>query len=374
VLLELAVILLLLLPGPGWCGEDRSELLRVGTSGDYAPFSLRGEGFDIEVARRLAGDLGLRLEWVPFRWPELQAGIEAGAFDVAMSGVTWRPERAVLGWMSRAVASGGPCVLGNPAGKRVAVNRGGVLERFARGRFAAAQIRAIDQNTLLPQLLERGEVDAVVTDSFELPHFARPGQAVRCEPPIDRKVYWVAPQGAAALGPLIDLWIAENEAGLAQLRNEWFGAEQPRSEIDHLLDLIARRLALMPSVARWKRSRGVPTEDLEREALILAAAEREAARSGLAASGLRGFFEVQIRLAKQIQRRSVDGPPTLELGSQLRPALLRLGERITRSLAQLAPIDPAALSDQRLAVLEPLLEAAELQALRVALLAVRPEQ
>jgi len=374
VLVRLAVILLLLLPGSVWSGEGGREVLRVGTSGDYAPFSLRGEGFDIEVARRLAHDLGLRLDWVPFRWPELQASIESDAFDVAMSGVTWRPERAVSGWMSRSVASGGPCVLGDPTGKRVAVNRGGILERFARRRFTAAEILAIDQNTHLPQLLERGEVDAVVTDSFELPHFARPGQAVRCEPPVDRKVYWVAPRQAAELGPRIDAWIDENEALLAQLRKQWFGTEQPRGEIDHLLDLIARRLALMPSVARWKRSRGVPIEDLEREAVVLAAAEREASHAGLAASGLRGFFEVQIRLAKQIQRRSPEGPPTLELRSQLRPALIRLGGRITRSLARLAPIDPAALSDPRLAVLEPLLEAAELQALRAALIEVRPEQ
>src|SRR4051812_2574583 len=38
--------------------------LRVGTSGDYAPFSLRDasgtvRGFDVEIAEALAGDLGL---------------------------------------------------------------------------------------------------------------------------------------------------------------------------------------------------------------------------------------------------------------------------------------------------------------------------
>jgi cyclohexadienyl dehydratase len=326
------------------------------------------------VARRLASDLGLRPEWIPFRWPELTASVESGVFDVAMSGVTWRPERAVSGWMSRAVASGGPCVLGDASGGRLAVNRGGILERFARQRFAGAEIQAIDQNTLLPELLARGEVDAVVTDSFELPHFARPGQTVHCEPPIDRKVYWVVPARAAELGPRIDAWLAENEAELAGLRRQWFGAEQPRREIDHLVDLIARRLALMPAVAGWKRENGAPIEDLEREAVVLAAAERQAARLGLDGSSVCGFFELQIELAKAIQRRSADAPATLELRTQLRPALIRLGERITASLAKLAPIASDALSEPSLAVLGPLLEDEEIRALRAALLAVRPLQ
>ena len=70
-------------------------MLRVGTSGDYAPFSLDGRGFDVDVADALAKHLGMRVEWVHFRWPELRSMIDAGRFDVAMSGVTWRPDRAV---------------------------------------------------------------------------------------------------------------------------------------------------------------------------------------------------------------------------------------------------------------------------------------
>src|SRR5690606_15398968 len=147
--------------------------LRVGTSGDYPPFSLRTgadeapfAGFDVELAERIAADLGLALEWVPFRWPELEARIAADEMDVAMSGVTWRPWRAATGWMTRAVAVGGPCVAGDPTPKRVAVNRGGVLERFARRRFPDAEIRPLDDNRALGAALGPGGADAVVTDSF----------------------------------------------------------------------------------------------------------------------------------------------------------------------------------------------------------------
>ena len=83
--------------------------LRVGTSGDYPPFSERAAdgsitGFDIEVAREYAAARGRRLELVPFRWPELAARLAAGDFDVAMSGITVRPDRLLVGTMTAAVA------------------------------------------------------------------------------------------------------------------------------------------------------------------------------------------------------------------------------------------------------------------------------
>src|SRR5690349_5946216 len=76
---------------PAPTSEPRASELRVGTSGDYAPFSVRREdgalgGFDVELAERLASDLGLSLRWVPFRWPELSARMSAGEFDVVMGG------------------------------------------------------------------------------------------------------------------------------------------------------------------------------------------------------------------------------------------------------------------------------------------------
>jgi len=83
------------------CLHRRPEAppLLVGTSADYPPFSLARdgttEGLDVEVARRFARDSGRRLELVRFRWPELTRDLVAGRFDLALGGVTLRPERAV---------------------------------------------------------------------------------------------------------------------------------------------------------------------------------------------------------------------------------------------------------------------------------------
>ena len=327
-------------------------VLRVGTSGDYPPFSVAERdaaggnapvrsGFDIEVAQRLASDLGFDLEFRPFDWPDLTAAMVADDFDLAMSGVTWRPARAAVGWMSRAVAAGGPCVVSAAGGPeppgRVAVNRGGILERWTRERFGggSSEITAVDDNLSLPGRLERNEIDAFVTDSFEVEHFGRDGWRRRCEAPLDRKVFWVGPGRADELGPAIDRWVQRNERWLEARREEWFGRGQRRDELDHLLDLTARRLAFMPVIAVWKAERGVPIEDLERERLVLAAAESTAVKFGLDPGPVREWFALQIDLAKAVQRRTAAAEPTLDL-DEVRPALIRLGERQVRALRALA--------------------------------------
>ena len=53
----------------------------------------------------------MRLELVRFRWPELTSDLIAGRFDLAMGGVTMRPERAVAGSFTRPVAVAGAVVL-----------------------------------------------------------------------------------------------------------------------------------------------------------------------------------------------------------------------------------------------------------------------
>jgi cyclohexadienyl dehydratase len=345
-------------------------VLRVGTSGDYAPFSKGGAGFDIELARRMAADLGYRIEWVPFAWPELGERIAASAFDVAMGGITWRPDRALVGEMTRAVASGGPCLLGRRPPGTVAVNRGGILERWARQRFTAEQLRVVDDNLTLPGLLERGEVDAIVTDSFELPHFTRAGSpTAHCEPPRDRKVYWVSPAHAAALAPRIDDWLAVNEPQLAALRATWFGKASQWTAVDHLIDLLARRLALMPAVAAYKRAHGLPIEDPAREAIVLQQAVDDAAARGLDPDSVRALFAEQIALAKAVQERDAGAEP-VDLDGVLRPALSRLGERILAALATSADQLPQ-LRPEQLDLLVPLLVPEERRRLLDTLRAVR---
>jgi chorismate mutase-like protein len=351
-----------------------SEPLRVGTSGDYAPFSADGKGFEIDAAKLVGAELGREVVFVPFRWPELPQKVAAGEFDVAMSGVTWRADRAVVGRMSLGFAAGGPCWLGAPTPKSVAVNSGGVLERFAKTRFPNARLKVVEENRSLPDRFRRGEIEAIVTDSFEVVEWQRRLRAPsHCEPPRDLKVWWIAPQAADELGPKLDAFVRAREPDLEKLRERWFGAPQERDDADRVIDLTSRRLAFMPAVGAWKRDHGLEIEDPAQEARVLESMEARARELSLDPDAVRALFALQIELAKRIQTRAPAAASELDLERQLRPALADLSRRQLEALASDTPLDRE-LSADRLAPLGTWLEPGEVRELYAALRAVaRPK-
>jgi cyclohexadienyl dehydratase len=338
--------------------------LRVGTSGDYAPFSIvrdgEHDGLDVEIARRFARDLGRRLELVPFRWPELERDLAAGRFDVAMSGVTVRPERALVGTFTRPLLETGTVVLarGDPPptlasldrpGARLAVNAGGHLERVARRLFPHASIVAGD-NAALPELVAAGSADAVVTDDVEADLFATRLPGARRLGPLtrDRKAH--LGRDPAVLGRL-DRWLRDREADgtLARLRGRWLGPARaaPRSafasDLDALAALLDLRLALMPAVAAAKEARGLPIEDPAQEARVLAAARRQALDHRLDPAGVERLFRALIAAGRAVQTGFLATPraarppvPGVDLEREARPALAAISAGIVARAADLA--------------------------------------
>ena len=355
-----AVVILALLCGAA-CGAvrpilPREDVLRVGTSGDYPPFSLRAadgryDGFDIAVARAYAAARGRRLELVAFRWPELAARLAAGDFDVAMSGVTVRADRLLTGTMTAAVARADAVLLvcRDDAGRgsfdrrerRIAVNRGGHLERVARARLSGATIVAVDDNRSLPALLRERKVDAVVTDTLEAATYDHGAFMIAARLARDRKAYWVAP-GATALADDLDAWLLERERDgtmsrlrAAYLHNTDASALPP--EIARVVDLTARRLLLMPQVAAAKHAAGLPLVDPAREAEVVAHAAERATAAGLDAEAARNLARAQIAAARAVQeaaaaddaRGASDEVPAL---ATLRASIDSLDSALVRAL------------------------------------------
>jgi len=355
-------------------------MLRVGTSGDYAPFSVAdpatapelGEptGFDPDVARAYAASRGLRIEWVRFRWPELLSDLKSGAFDVAMSGVTVRPDRSIAGTFSVPIATSGAMLLVTPelAGRTlselddpmlsIAVNAGGHLERVARRRFTRARLRPIPDNAGVLRALVAGQVEVAVTDTQEVSHWRARHPELHAVGPFsrDRKAYLAGPDAAHLLADL-DAWLLEREARgeLAELRDRHLGSSgpdtRPAAPLEALLASMDERLALMPLVAEVKRARGLAIADPDREEEVIETAVAGVARaasttaSGIAPTpdAVRMFFRAQIEAAKQIQQNVLDRPatssdePLPDLAAEIRPALIRIGDRIALLLTRLPP-------------------------------------
>jgi cyclohexadienyl dehydratase len=379
---SLAPLLLALIAAISPAAAQQTAPLRVGVSADYPPFSFAPEGdlakldgFDVTVGRAYAADRRRELEMVRFRWPELLSDLAADRFDVAMSGITIRPERSIVGIFTVPVMASGAVVLVRKdagstdlasldgPGTRIAVNQGGHLERVTRAHFPRAVVVAIPENAAVREALRSDQADALVTDTLEAPIWREGAEHLVQLGPFtsDLKAYLVHPD-RGELAADLDAWLMarESDGTLAALRRRHLGHgdSPPTAEpVSALLAAIGERLDLMPLVAAAKRATSTPVSVPEREARVLdaaVAAFRETATDAhltpVSDRTVRSFFEAQIAAAKEIQRAILAGPageaPTADLDTALRPALLQLGNRIAFLLHRLpAKIDRRNLED-----------------------------
>ena len=340
----------------------KNGVLRVGTSDDYAPFSKATAsgrtGFDVELVALLAADLGMRVEYVVFKWPELASRLEQKAFDVAVSGVTMRADRLFFGRFSRpyAVTGAVACVRKedakrfgsvaqlDAAGVRIAVNRGGHLAHVARTTFPRATLELLEDNTKLFERLTARAADAVVSDSAEAQ--AETAHGIVTLPPLtrDRKALYVrsdAPELARAVDDA--LFKRETDGSLTRLRRKWLGKATPpdfNPFLEAPLADIQLRLDLMPSVGAAKRALGKPIEDREQEARVLARVGTLARADLLDEPSVAALYRELITAAKIIQLAPVlPASPTTTLDA-LRDAIGALDEHLLATMKLSAPRVP----------------------------------
>jgi polar amino acid transport system substrate-binding protein len=77
----------------------RRGKLRVGMS-TFIPWAMQSKtgewvGFEIDVARRLAQDMGVEVDFVPTKWEGLIPSLLTGKFDLVIAGMTGTPQRAL---------------------------------------------------------------------------------------------------------------------------------------------------------------------------------------------------------------------------------------------------------------------------------------
>ena len=166
-------------------------VLRVGTTGDYTPFSLiqpdgSYRGADIDMAHDFAATLGVRLQFVPTVWVDLLDDFLAGKFDIAMGGVTVTAARAERAFFSVPTFVDGKrplcrredrdrftsvAAIDQP-GVRVIANPGSANEAFARANFTRAEVTIHHDNASVFLEIVAGRADVMVTDGLEADHQA----------------------------------------------------------------------------------------------------------------------------------------------------------------------------------------------------------
>jgi cyclohexadienyl dehydratase len=174
--------------------ERRGKIL-IGTTGDYRPLSFcepeTGEywGFGIEMAREMAAELGVGIEFVKTSWPTLTADVlaEPQIFDLAIGGITITDARRETMLMSDGYLANGKTILCRKSDAdrfqsladldkpevRVMVNPGGLNEKFANEDLTHATIIVHQKNEEIPTLVAEGKADVMITEITEAPYYVQ---------------------------------------------------------------------------------------------------------------------------------------------------------------------------------------------------------
>lgn len=167
-------------------GSEVHYPLRVGTTGDYPPFTEQladgsYQGTDIVAAKALATTLNTTVVFVPTTWATWINDLNSGQFDVAMGGINITPIRKRQVLFSHPYKHDGKVAIAkcsrieqyakasqiNQPQTRLISNPGGTNEQLARQRFPKATLIIHPNNLTVFDALEKGQADVMVTDASE---------------------------------------------------------------------------------------------------------------------------------------------------------------------------------------------------------------
>ena len=159
---------------------EKTKTLLVGTEGTYAPFTFHDKdgkltGFDVEVIRKVADKLGLKVEFKETQWDAMYAGLNAKRFDVIANQTNPSPERLKkYSFTTPYNYSGGVIVtkandnsiksFEDLKGKKAAQSTTSNWGKDAKA--AGAQILVVDGLAQGLELVKQGRAEATVNDKL----------------------------------------------------------------------------------------------------------------------------------------------------------------------------------------------------------------
>jgi cyclohexadienyl dehydratase len=169
----------------------KKGMIRVGTTGDYKPFTFynphteKFEGYDIAMAQMLAGDLGVKLVFIETTWANMLDDLLANRFDIAMGGISWNLEREQSVLMTDPYFIDGKVALIRKEDThrftalhdidlpevRIGLNPGGTNEKFVKSIIRRAHIVIVPHNLDIPEMVASNKVDVMITDCIEARYY-----------------------------------------------------------------------------------------------------------------------------------------------------------------------------------------------------------
>jgi len=227
----------------------RRGTIRVGTTGDFNPMSFRdpdtGEysGFDIDLFKRLASDLGIDVEFVATDWANLLSGVVAGRYDVT-SNASYNMGRAKVANYTLPVVhyETVPLTLRenidrfdswesiDQEGVVVATTLGTVFDEQAKAVFSNTEFKVVEPPARDYQEVLAGRADVSITSNVEAATLVQTyPNLVRI--PVNISLYrrgggLLVARRSEQLLRLLDTWIRlqEDNGFLPELRRNWLGS------------------------------------------------------------------------------------------------------------------------------------------------------
>lgn len=164
---------------------QKAGTIVMGTSADYAPYefhkSIDGKdtivGFDVEIAKTIAADLGVKLEIKDIGFDGLLAALDAGKVDFVISGMTPNEERLKSVDFSQIYYNAEQVIVVRTDKKdkfksmddfnkaTVGVQTSSIQEDLAKEQLPNATIKSLGKITDLALELKNKKVDAVIMES-----------------------------------------------------------------------------------------------------------------------------------------------------------------------------------------------------------------
>jgi len=231
-------------------------VLRVGMD-IFQPWAMKDKngkliGFEIDVATKLAKDMGVKVEFVPTAWSGIIPALLTGKFDVIIGGMGITPQRALKVNFSIPYDYSGMSIVANKklaAGfdsleafnkpdVQIAVKLGTTAAAAAKKYLPKAQLRMFENETQAYQELRNGKVHAVVGSAprpaYEAVDYPDtlflPIQSTFTKEPIGFAMRKGDPDTLA----YFNSWITtvELEGWLLERHNYWFGTKNWKDQVE----------------------------------------------------------------------------------------------------------------------------------------------
>jgi polar amino acid transport system substrate-binding protein len=226
----------------------QTGIIKIAVPQDFPPFGSVGkdgqlEGYDVDVARLVAKELGVKLELVPVSSINRIPYLQTGKVDLVISSLGVTPDRAKAIAFSNAYAPFFSGVFGDPrvqvkssadlAGKTVGVTRGTIEDSdLAKIAPTDASVRRFEDNNATIGALLSGQVQLIATGSVVASALAQknPGKVEKKFVIRDSPVHIGVRRGEPDVVAWLNVFIYYHRkpgGELDALARKWFGEPLP---------------------------------------------------------------------------------------------------------------------------------------------------